>query len=541
MDRRVIPVRGETWHIGALVAAGCVLLAVTTNRSPSVCNDSSRLATADALLHYGTFAIDRSYFRYTCDEIRVQGRTYSDKPPLLSLYLAGVLYLIEHATGWRIPEDLPQIYYFMTLLSSGLAFLATLVGCRRLLLLSGAGSGWATMAGFCCGACTLMLPFSSVISNHAVTAALLVWAAVIVVRFSRSRSSAAGLSAPRPGRDATAPSDSQWRSTSAAAAFGLLAGLGMGVDLLASTVMIPLAIALAWRKVSRPLALRALLGSLLPLGLHAALCCGISGNPLAPSLDPSIIPNEAIRTSLAGTAWKHPSVISFATYAFHSLFGYRGFFLFNPGAILGVVGLILIGARREQLPFAAALGGGLLCFFALSLGFSNNFSGYSYGVRWHATIAPLVVAVGGGAVAFITSPRLRHLWQTAFLCLALLGGILGVIGTLHPWTTTTEKDYSFVEVFSDRPAYIRREIADAQRFLATGHWVEAGHYARLALRRSVLVPEAWRIAVLSAVQQRDPNHLRRYRRWADDARIPAQAREELVRAIDTALQDAGKR
>jgi hypothetical protein len=71
--------------------------------------------------------------------------------------------------------------------------------------------------------------------------------------------------------------------------------------------------------------------------------------------------------------------------------------------------------------------------------------------------------------------------------------------------------------------------------------VEAGHYARLALRRSVLVPEAWRIAVLSAVQQRDPNHLRRYRRWADDARIPAQAREELVRAIDTALQDAGKR
>src|SRR5512133_2942209 len=51
--------------------------------------EKSRLATVQAMVERGTPAIDRSspWLRNTTDRIKVNGRTYSDQPPMMALLL----------------------------------------------------------------------------------------------------------------------------------------------------------------------------------------------------------------------------------------------------------------------------------------------------------------------------------------------------------------------------------------------------------------------------------------------------------------------
>ena len=77
---------------GALLLG--LMWAIASDAS-GLCNDTSRLATADALVNHGTFSIDKSIFFYTCDRIKVDGIFFSDKPPFLSLFYALLLFLLQ--------------------------------------------------------------------------------------------------------------------------------------------------------------------------------------------------------------------------------------------------------------------------------------------------------------------------------------------------------------------------------------------------------------------------------------------------------------
>jgi hypothetical protein len=509
-------------QLAILLVTAASLLSLTTHSAPGPCNDSSRLATAEALVHRGTFAIDGSYFAYACDQIQIGGRSYSDKPPLLSLHLAALLALLERTTHWTIPADLPSLYYALTLLSSGLGFLLTLLGARKLLLLLGTAPLWATITAFAAGATTLLLPYSSVISNHPVAAAPLMWFVVLYV-----------LASPQG-----ATPEGHRRGPLHSLSLGLLAGLAIAIDPLVSTVIAPLALVWMLRPENRRKIGWALLGGLPLLVVHGCICFAISGNPLALNLDAeSFAQSETIRKTLTGIGWQHASLESFLTYTYHSLFGYRGFFLYNPAALLGCLTLGLMIAQRAHAALGISLGAGLLLFFALSLGFSSNYSGYAYGVRWHAAIAPLVVALGGAGASFVQPSRLA-LWRVVFIALCIPGFILSCIGTLHPWTTSTSREYSFLEVFSDERPYLHRELTDMRFFYHSRKWVEAGQYAKHLLRRTHLLPEAWRIAIVSAAQRHDRKALERYRDLAERSSLPEKNRRLLLGFIQVAMQQA---
>lgn len=510
-----------------LVLGALLVLLLATARSASVCNDSSRLATAQALAEQGTFSIESSYFSYCCDQIRVDGRALSDKPPLLSIYLAGALAALEGLGGWQIPADLPAIYLTLSLLSSGISLILALLLARRLATALGAPPRMALLAALGAGFGTLLLPYATVINNHSVAAALLLGLALLQVRLRLDE-------APGPGA---------WLG------YGLLAGVCPAVDPLTVTLVGPLLLSLAWhrRRAPRPL-LWLGLGAALPVGLHAGVCLALVGNPLALNLDPEHFAyGPAVKQTLTGTGLLHGSPGELGRYAWHSLLGQRGFFLYNPGALLGVAALLLAlgrggrrstsGGAQEHTPAPEAwpaLAGPLLLglglFFALSIGFSNNYSGYAYGVRWHAAVAPLVVTVGGAGVGLL-APRAGSLWGVGFALLGLVGAALAAVGTLHPWTTSTEAEYSFVEVFSDEAPYLRRETADAERFLAAGKNVEALHYARHLLRRSEAWPRAWQIAVTAAVRRGDRDALEHLGRRAARAELPDPARKRLLQFI----------
>ncbi len=520
MSRYLTP----TLQFGILALFAALLLTATTHRSPALCNDSSRLAAAESMAHRGTLSIDSSYFNYCCDQIKVDGRSYSDKPPLLSVYLAGQLLLLEGITGWTIPRDLPQLYKGMTLLSSGAAFVAVLLAVRRIALLLGGGSGWwATLVAVGAGGATLMLPFSVVMSSHAVAAALLCWLVALVLGADRTESR---------------------RRTSVAA--GLLAGAAPAVDLLTAPLVLGLLwLHLKWTTSSqgrgRVLALM-LLGGVLPVALHGVISTAVSGNPLAPNLNPEAFQlSPEVRQTLTGTGWKHATLADLAGYAYHSILGYRGLFLYSPPALLGVLALPIFfrrsGGRHRQL--ALALGAGLLTFLGLSIGFSNDYSGYAYGVRWHVAVAPLLVALGGGAPGLIKDRRWRISWQVGLVFLFLPGAVLAGIGTLHPWTTSTMSEYSFREVSSSKPPYVKRELRDASFLLSRGKLVEAANYGDHLLRRTRSSPAVWRIAISTAARLGDRQRLAHYRRLAKEPEIPARVSRKLVSFIDQAAASLG--
>ncbi|MFB6263673.1 MAG: hypothetical protein ABEL76_08640 [Bradymonadaceae bacterium] len=483
-------------QVGLLVGGGLVLV-VLTHEIPGMCNDTSRLATAEALVEHGRFAIDRTRFEYTCDKIRVDGAFYSDKPPLLSIYLAGVYGVLRATVGWSFDAALPSLYYTLTLLTSGLGLLLTLLGVYRLVRMFGAGRGWSALtAAAACGA-TLMLPFSVVLSSHAASAPCLVWLALWLIRVERAETpEAEGLGRGR------------------AAAIGGLAALAPAIEPLAVAFTLPMVVAFFWPAERRGFAGWAIAGAALPAIPHAAICWSIAGNPIALNLNPAYFQYEGsmhTAENLSGTGFAHDSLWAFLRYAYHSIFGYRGAVLYNPPAAVGAVAAGWLCYRRETVRVFGASLVGLGLFFALTLGFSDNYSGWTYGVRWHATPAPMFAGFAGAAVA-VASGRAARIWRLGTLATGALGLALGLLGTVNPWTPTTRERYSFVEVFSAETPYLEAHLKKAEELFRDGHYHEARYQAEHALRRDDTFAPAWEIAVVASARLGDKARLRDYAR-----------------------------
>ncbi|MBH24013.1 MAG: hypothetical protein CMH57_06105 [Myxococcales bacterium] len=506
-----------------LLAVGVLLaLAPFLNDAPGPCNDSSRLATAQALVESGRFAIDDTYFAYTCDRIVIDGTSYSDKPPVLSLLLAALYGLGTVALGLDVARDLGTLYPLMALLSSGVAFAATAVGVRRLALALGAGRGAALLTAVVAVFGTLMFTYSAAISNHPIGAALLIWLVVVVV-------------------EALQPAQGPQLPTGRGALVGALAAGAVVVDPLAVTVAAPLTLLLLVRKPGFPGALGVALGASPLLAAHVAVCLAVAGHPLALNLDPAYFEYEGSMHStrnLSGTGWKHGSLGAFLSYAFHSLLGHRGLLIYSPPVLLGLIGVGLLARREESAArdVAAAVGLGVVGFLGLTLGFSSNFSGWSYGVRWHALIAPLLVGVGGGAVA-VVAPERRRAWLGALVALGVVGAVLGGIGTINPWTVSMNSgEHSVVEQLTADEAYVRRDLTNAAYFLKRDHYVEAAHAARLALVRDPIHPDAWFFLIQASRGLRDQGALAEAREAIVAGRFEAATRARLLATIDAPLE-----
>jgi len=133
------------WVLGA-----CALVFAAAGAKPfaSSWNDGSRLASVESLVERGTFCIDDSVFHPperargalpyepsnpalhtgTLDKLLIDGRWYSDKPPLVSLPLAAA-YRALMACGAPSPSERPDVFaWVITVLLSGLGY-AVAVGC----------------------------------------------------------------------------------------------------------------------------------------------------------------------------------------------------------------------------------------------------------------------------------------------------------------------------------------------------------------------------------------------------------------------------
>jgi hypothetical protein len=499
---------------GLLVVAGAVAMLVLTHSGPGMANDTSRLATAQAVVEHGTLAIDGTHFEYTVDKIRVDGQYYSDKPPLLSLYLAALYFLATTLFGWTVAADLPTVYYTLSLGSSGLAFLATLLGARRLAGAFGASAPAAGLAAAAAGFGTLLFPYATVISSHAAAAPFLTWFAVAVVE------GALGVGAVR---DRDSPMGG-WRPVLT----GMLGASTVVIEPLASVFVAPLGFAYTlddWQS-----AIGLFVGALLPLLPHAALSYEIAGNPVLMNLNAEYFddPGSMHRPeNLSGVGWAHDSLPEFFRYAYHSLVGYRGWVMYNVPAALGLGWAVWALAANRHRRFAGALLAGTAVFFGLTLGWTSNCSGWAYGVRWHTTPAPLCASCVGLALA-AGSERVRRLGWIGLVVSLALGTASAVPATLDPWTPSTQEEYSVIEVVSGEPVYVKEHLDAARLHLSAGRPQEARYQAEHALRRNPAVVPAWRVAIATSKRLDDGSRLRSYvERLGDRESLDPDVRERL--------------
>jgi hypothetical protein len=387
-----------------VIAAALVIAIISARSYAGSWNDGSRLATVESLVDRHTFVIDDSIFVRvpprtdptapapyplddptlllygTGDRLFVDGHFYSDKSPVPAVLLAGVYQALQWTTGLTARQQPAEFCYWLTLLSSGLAYVVAVwcifqLGAAVRLPLS---SRAFLTASF--GLATVALPYVRQVNSHiqllAVTSALVLSLAWLAEETRSARVPLRRL-----------------------LVLGTLAGLGYTMDLGVGPVLLVSTFGVvAYRSRSLTAVAAFALAALPWLLLHHTLNYAIGGTfqPANITAEYSRWPGSTFKPfNLTGT-WKHtfPSLVIYAT---KLLVSGRGFLSYNLPLVLSLVGFARLlrrgAAELPEIVFAGAVCVGSWLLYAVA---SNNYSGQCVSIRWFVPLlAPgyFVIAV----------------------------------------------------------------------------------------------------------------------------------------------------
>ncbi len=407
--------------VAVFLVALAICLALTRTRVSYSGNEASRLAMVESLIERSTFAIDASPFVWTTDKVRIDGRFYCDKPPLLPVLSAGEAWLLKHIFGISFSSHPRAWVYLLTVFSVGLsaAWLAALFfadtgrlwGVQR----TGARIEWTAAAW----AGTLILTYCGTYNNHMPAAAFL------YAGFSRFARLVKSGERPFPEKSLFLT--------------GLFAGFCWAMDFSIGTVFLALfglCVFVSERKSRR---LRAVcwfaLGAFLPIAATALINVAMVGDPrplyfYKGAYDYS--GSHLLGGGFGGTHTPHKPVI----YIFHILFGYRGIFLYSPVLIPAVAGLIWYlrrGGERWIKPVAALVLVGNISSLAFYGLLTQGLGGWAYGFRYLVPTMPLLV--------FFLGPRwieASGIRKRLFSVVLVISVSLAAFGNFNPWSPCYE-------------------------------------------------------------------------------------------------------
>jgi hypothetical protein len=384
----------------------CSLVVTFTTGQP-LTNPMSRMATMDALVHDGTFAIDRSKFWDTADKVKIGEHYYSSKPPILSVAGAGIYAFLHHVTGLSFRDGMQNAVWVMNLILAGVPHLILLVYAHRFLGVFAAPEVllW-TFAGFAFG--QLGLAYATTINNH-VPAGLAVFVAFYYAFMLRQRLS-------------------ERRQHYAYA--GVAAGLAPTLDL--STLFISAAIGLYllsfdWKHTLRVFAPAAVA----PLLVHFGLTKLITG-----SWEPIYLRPELYK--YPGSYWNAPTGIDALdeprlTYLYNILIGHHGYFSITPVLLVAVLAIVLALIRRgPHVAEAIVVGGSLLVLIVFYTLTTKNYGGVCLGFRWLLPITPLVLLFVADWLAKVRTRA--SLW--VFASLLAISYFHAFSGLGNPWISS---------------------------------------------------------------------------------------------------------
>ncbi len=381
---------------------GLLLCALITKPYVSSWNDASRLAMIDALVTHQTAAIDDSpYAAQTRDTIHFQGRTYSDKPPLLALEGAAVAIELNHA-GITLQHDPRTSIYFITLLSVGIWYG---IGCvyaylfQRLLGFDRLQSISVTVLT---GTGTLVLPYAAVLTNHVPCGAAFLAGAY---HLYRARAEV-------------------WHAIPA----GMLFGLACLFD--ASALTFTVFGVFLLRRSSPRCWLLATAAFLPCLALEALYNFTISGSVVPPALNPAFWSDPSLSWQSPPSGWA-ARLSSYAACALAISIGSKGVVTYTPLVLVCAYGAVQMwragGALRE---LTGAMTSTLVLYVGLIVVLQAvDVSAQNYGERRYANVLP-VVAIALGP-AFGALPRGWPLVGARLLAVASI--VMSWLGVVAPF------------------------------------------------------------------------------------------------------------
>jgi hypothetical protein len=394
--------RLRSWIV--LAAAWALYAAGTHARVFTAGNDASRWALVESLVDHGSASIERSRFRGTVDRVLVDGREYSNKPPLLALAGAALYAPLRAATGWRIadPATGGRVIWLLTLLLVGLPAAATVVLFDRALERpTGVGSGTRGMLTFALAAGTLLLSFGVTLNNH-VPAAFFLFAAALAAFDGRA------------GRSGLA--------CGVAGALDLLPGFGFAPFLAGMLARPAPGGAARWLRFGAGLAAGAALSALANLVTTGSL------------LPAKMLPGAVDLSAQAGPSAAGVVLPQNPLYPLEILFGAHGLLTVSPVLVLGAVGLARAPWRP---PFGAGrawawLGAGVAAQVAGHALVAGSYGGWSYGFRYLIPVHALLLLA---APAALTTRAAR----AACAALVPVSVLFAALGAYHPWPPAFEQ------------------------------------------------------------------------------------------------------
>jgi len=376
--------------------------------------------TIQSLVEQGSFCIDRSLNKYMVDVIKIGGRFYSDKPPLLSVIGAGVYWPLYHGLGISFAENPPLLYYILTVLLVGFPLAAGLYLFGRCLELAGFSPATVVVAVFLTGAGTLFLPYAVTFNNHIPAATAIIAALYCLLR-----------------AEGEAGKSALW-----SAAAGFFGALAFNFDLApgGAALLCFAPVALARTKSARNLFAYGA-GAAPLMVLYLALNYAVAGDLIPLYLHPEFYRYEG-SVLLSHDALKRPYAASVPSQFFHYYFGYRGIFSYSPFLIFGLCEALRVafkGGRFRAYAIAA------LVVLLLSAGAYAvqvaGMAGASYGMRWLLPVTPLFAFFAAQAWEQMRSRAGRALFYAA----AAFSIAVAAIGVPRPWSSNIRSPITFLD------------------------------------------------------------------------------------------------
>lgn len=420
--------------------AAAVVAMITARSVAGGWNDGSRLAAIESLGGRGTFAIDDSPYANptpaepgrlpfypavptslretgTYDKLLIGGRFYSDKLPVLSALMGG-LYWGWLAVGGPSASDRPDLFcYLVTVLTSGIGYVAGVWCVWRLGLRVGLDGRWAVALAASAAFATVCPAYTWYTNSH-------------LAGFGP----AAGLCLAV----ASATDRPRWPRL---CGIGFLAGLVYAIDFaLGAALAVALAFFCVWVYGWRSAVLVGL-GAVPLVGLHHAFNFAVGGVFLPANSVPEYLawPDSPFDERSMTGGLKH-SPLGLLAYAAEMLFGRKGFLIHNLPLVLTLGGAVILWVwHRRQRPAVVLAGGWAVLGWLVYAAQSTNMGGMCVSIRWFVPLlAPGFWVVG---LVMRHAPRYRP----DFLWLSAWGVVLAALNwSLGAWTPRMTPGFWFL-------------------------------------------------------------------------------------------------
>jgi hypothetical protein len=376
-----------------IIVTGSIIALVSARDYAGSYNDGSRLASVESLVDYQTWKIDRSIFlNYAegpcpevwgpngasphghLDKLLIGGHFYSDKPPLMAVLMAADYQVTQWISGLTAREHPKAFCYWMTLTTSGFAYVVSVWSVYRVTNLLGLPLRTALLVVLSFGLATLTPAYARQVNASIVLLAIASLLVLVMVQ----------------GSDGGRPlSQKLTVAAGALTGFGYSTDLGCGLVLLFCTALWVIHVS------SYRLSSMVLFGiGALPFLLGHHILNYLIGGTLGPM---NTVPeyfrwpdSPFSEKNLTGVGSGHETLGVFLGYSFRFLFGNKGFLYHNPELFLAIAGFFgLVRVSRETRPMLLALGAwafGTWLLYALK---SKDYSGYNVSIRW---MVPTLIA-----------------------------------------------------------------------------------------------------------------------------------------------------